>query len=242
MPGVRLSRDERKVIGALWRHGRSMRCRRSARRSGGIGPRCWRKSGGITGIGMGRRTRRGPTGTPGSWRLYWWGYSAEWAQGGPEGGAAAAAGAVGGGRAAAAGGPGPAAAAVVAGADRGMVGAGVPRPAGDAGESRADLSGAVSESSGHLRTELTRQGALRSGRVRRRRQAAAAGGCGPDVPGRSGRHQPMAGRGRRSGRPRPLGGRSSDRLPRRSATVTLVERRRRDVLIGALPDGRVPGR
>jgi IS30 family transposase len=92
---------------------------------------------------------------------------------------------------------------------------------------------------GHLREELARQVALRSGRVRRRRQPAAAGAVRSRRPWVEGFHL--------SSRPPEAADRAvpghweGDLLIGaygRSAIVTLVERSTRYVMLGALPDGR----
>jgi len=93
---------------------------------------------------------------------------------------------------------------------------------------------------GHLRAELARQVALRSGRTRRHRRAQAAGAVRSARPWTVDLHI--------SGRPAQATDRAvpghweGDLLVgagNRSAIVTLVERTTRYVLLGALPDGRV---
>ena len=92
---------------------------------------------------------------------------------------------------------------------------------------------------GHLREELARQVALRSGRVRRRAQPTAAGAVRSRRPWVEGFHI--------SARPPEAADRAvpghweGDLLVGaygRSAIVTLVERSTRYVMLGALPDGR----
>jgi IS30 family transposase len=95
------------------------------------------------------------------------------------------------------------------------------------------------QSRGNLRAELTRQVALRSGRVRRRAQPAAGGAVRSRRPWVEGFHI--------STRPAEASDRAvpghweGDLLIGaygRSAIVTLVERSTRYVMLGALPDGR----
>ena len=95
------------------------------------------------------------------------------------------------------------------------------------------------QSRGHLRAELTRQVALRTGRAQRRRRAEHAGAVQSRRPWIGGWHI--------STRPAEADDRAvpghweGDLILGRdggSAVITLVERRFRFVLLGALPDGR----